>query len=261
MIILKTHGLDSGTVANISISQLQQKLEVIGLLCKEVDTIRAKTLGWKEGMDHLALEKEIARAQLSSVKSQLQGMKEKNSVQARKIEDLEARLASKLAKAKSEAKKAKAEEDTFVAAYRADAEAAQVQAKEADEIAQTRAYWVAELAKCQSWRETLEEIHAQGFDLTEEIKKAKELEFDAGALASDDDDDGIKKECRKNEVTQRQKQAQQPNGEDTSKEVEKQKQEEKFAQIEQETVIEGQKAQNGSNEVIVEQQQKENERQ
>ncbi|XP_070054757.1 uncharacterized protein [Nicotiana tomentosiformis] len=48
---------------------------------------------------------------------------------------------------------------------------------------------VAELAKCQSQRETLEEIHARGFDLTEVIKKAKELEADAGALAFDDDDD------------------------------------------------------------------------
>ncbi|XP_070040620.1 tropomyosin-1-like [Nicotiana tomentosiformis] len=37
-------------------------------------------------------------------------------------------------------------------------------------------------------RETLDEIHARGFDLTEEILKAKELEVDAGALASCDDE-------------------------------------------------------------------------
>ncbi|XP_070054872.1 KNR4/SMI1 homolog [Nicotiana tomentosiformis] len=116
-------------------------------------------------------------------------MKEKSPVQARKIEELETRLASELAKAKSEAETAKAEAESFVAVYRADAEAAKVQAKKAAETTQTRAYWVAELAKCQSRRETLEEIHARGFDLIEEIQKTKEVEVVAGSLASDDDDD------------------------------------------------------------------------
>ncbi|XP_070038783.1 uncharacterized protein [Nicotiana tomentosiformis] len=116
-------------------------------------------------------------------------MKEKSSSQEKKIAELEARLASKLEKAKSKAEKAKAEANAIVAVYRADAEVAQVQAREASKTAQTRAYWIAELAKCQSRRETLEEIRARDFDLTEEIIKAKELEADIGALASDDDDD------------------------------------------------------------------------
>ncbi|XP_070034908.1 uncharacterized protein [Nicotiana tomentosiformis] len=189
MLILRTHGLDSGLKANISVSQLQQKLETIGQLREEVDTIRAETMGWKDGMDRLATEKETIRAQLSSTVSQLQGMKEKSLVQARRIEELEARLASELAKAKSDAEKAKSYADALVAVYRADTEAAQVQAREAVETANTRAHWVAELAKCRSRRETLEEIHAWGFDLTEEIKSSKELEADAEALASDDDDD------------------------------------------------------------------------
>ncbi|XP_070046767.1 uncharacterized protein [Nicotiana tomentosiformis] len=193
IIILKTHGLNPGMMANISISELQQKLEVIGKLCEEVDMIRAESLGWKDGMDRLVAEKETARSQLSSAKNQLQGIKEKSLVQSRKIEDLEARLASKLAKAKYDAKKAKANADIFVAIYRADAEAARVQARESAETANTRAHWVDELAKCRSQRETLEEIHAQGFDLTEEIKRAKYLETDAEALASDlDDYDGSK---------------------------------------------------------------------
>lgn len=102
-------------------------------------------------------------------------MKEKSSVQARKIEELEELLASKLAKAKSDAEKARANVDAFVAVYQADAEAAQVQAREAAETTKTRAHWVAELAKCQSRRVTLEEIHVRGFELTEEIKRAKEL--------------------------------------------------------------------------------------
>ncbi|XP_070035634.1 uncharacterized protein [Nicotiana tomentosiformis] len=160
-------------VVNISISQLQQKLEVIVKLREEVDMIRVDTLGWKDGMDRLATEKETARAQLSSAESQVQVMKEKSSVQARIIAELEARLASELAKAKSDAEKAKANADAFVAVYRADAEAAQVQAREASETAKTQAYWTAELAKCQSRRKTLEDIHARGFDLTEEIKRLK----------------------------------------------------------------------------------------
>ncbi|XP_070055298.1 uncharacterized protein [Nicotiana tomentosiformis] len=125
MIILRTHGLDLGLEANISISQLQQKLETIGQLREEDNIIRAETMGWKDGMDRLAAEKETVRAQLSSTASQLQGMKEKSSIQARRIEELEARLASKLAKAKSDAEKAKSYANALVAVYRADAEAAQ----------------------------------------------------------------------------------------------------------------------------------------
>ncbi|XP_070031820.1 uncharacterized protein [Nicotiana tomentosiformis] len=191
----------SGKGKKKSRTSLQQKLEAIGKLREEVDMIRAETLGWKDGMDRLAAEKETARAQLSSTENQLQRIKEKSSVQARKIEELEAQLASELAKAKSDVEIAKANADAFVAVYRVDAEAAQVQEREAAETAEARAYWVAELAKCQSQRDTLEEIHSRGFDLTEEIKRAKELEADAELLASDDkdDDDGSKSGSRSGE--------------------------------------------------------------
>nr|XP_009599798.1 histone H2A.Z-specific chaperone CHZ1-like [Nicotiana tomentosiformis] len=80
---------------------------------------------------------------------------EKGLIQARKTEELKARYASKLAKAE----KTKADADVFVAVYRADAEVAQ------------------------------SHIHARGFDLSEEITKARELEAEDEALASDDDDD------------------------------------------------------------------------
>ncbi|XP_070040362.1 uncharacterized protein [Nicotiana tomentosiformis] len=163
----------------------EQKLEMIGKLREEVDVIKAESLKWKGNMDRFAAEKEAARAQLSSAENQLQSLKEKSLVQARKTEELEARLAFELAKAE----KTKVDVDAFVAVYRADAEAAQSHAREVAETARTRAHWIAEFAKCQSRRETLKEIHTRGFDLTEEITKAKELEADAGALASDDDDD------------------------------------------------------------------------
>ncbi|XP_070047204.1 uncharacterized protein [Nicotiana tomentosiformis] len=189
MILLKAYGLDTGTIANISISQLQQKIEMIGKLREEVNVIRTESLRWKEGMERFATKKEIARAQLSSSETQLQKIKEKGLVQARRIEELEARLASVLAKAEFDAKKAKADVDALVAVYRADAKATQVQAREAAESADIRAHWVAELAKCQSRRETLKEIHARGFDLAEEIKRAKELKDDAESLVSNGDDD------------------------------------------------------------------------
>ncbi|XP_070048732.1 uncharacterized protein [Nicotiana tomentosiformis] len=134
----------------------QQKLEVVGKLRKEVDVIKAESLEWKEGMDHLATEKDAAQAQLLSAEGQLQGLKEKSSVQVRNIEELEAQY--------------------------------------------------------QSRRETLEEIHARGFDLTEEIKKAKELEADAGALASDNDDDNDDDDGRKSGSES----GEEPDGEETS---------------------------------------------
>ncbi|XP_070035979.1 protein gar2-like [Nicotiana tomentosiformis] len=111
--------------------------------------------------------------------------------ESKRIEELEARLAE----AKAEVESSKILADKSIAVYRANAEAAQMEAREAANTTDTRAHWVAELAKCRSRRETLEEIHAHGFDLTEEIKKAKELKAEAESLASDgddDDDDGSK---------------------------------------------------------------------
>ncbi|XP_070042843.1 uncharacterized protein [Nicotiana tomentosiformis] len=126
IMLLKAYGLDTGMMANLSVSQLQQKIEIIRKLREEVDVIRAESLKWKEGMDHFAIDKETARAQLSSAENQLRKIKEKSWVQARGIEELEARLSSVLAKAESDAEKAKADADALVAVYRADAEAAQV---------------------------------------------------------------------------------------------------------------------------------------
>ncbi|XP_070054483.1 uncharacterized protein [Nicotiana tomentosiformis] len=180
--------------AQQALNRLQQKVERIEQLREEVNMMKEETLGWNEGMDRFTTEKETALSKLSSAKSRLRGMREKSSIQAKKIEELEARLATELAKSKSEADKAKAEAEAIVAMYRTDAEAAQVQAIESAETPQTRAYWIAELAKFQSRRETLEEIHTRGFDLTNEIVNAREHEAEAGALATsdDDDDDGSK---------------------------------------------------------------------
>ncbi|XP_070051305.1 uncharacterized protein [Nicotiana tomentosiformis] len=123
-------------MANLLVSQLQQILEMIGKLRKEVDVIKAESLKCKGNMDRFSAEKEVARAQLSLVENQLQSLKEKNSVQARKTEELEAQLASELANAK----RTKADADAFVAVYRANAEAAQSHTREVAETARTRAH-------------------------------------------------------------------------------------------------------------------------
>ncbi|XP_070050482.1 WEB family protein At1g12150-like [Nicotiana tomentosiformis] len=120
MTLLKAYGFDTGMMSNLLVSQLQQKIEMIGKLREEVDVIKAESLMWKEGMDLFATEKGVARAQLSLAKNQLQSIKEKSSVQARKTEELEARLASELANVE----KTKADADAFVAIYRDNAEAA-----------------------------------------------------------------------------------------------------------------------------------------
>ncbi|XP_070049341.1 uncharacterized protein [Nicotiana tomentosiformis] len=124
---------------------------------------------------------------------QLRNVKQKGSAQAKRIEELEAQLTQ----AKAEVESSKLLADKSVVVYRADAEATQMEAREAEDTVDTRAHWITELAKCRSRRKTLEEIHDRDFDLTEEIKKAKELEAEAEAedLASDsddDDDDGSK---------------------------------------------------------------------
>ncbi|XP_070046814.1 KNR4/SMI1 homolog [Nicotiana tomentosiformis] len=170
---------------NPSLSQLRQKVENFGLLREEVDQIKAECNLWKETIDRMAAEKETILAKLLSADVELRRIKQKGSAQAKRIEELEAWLVE----AKAEVESSKVMADKSIVVYYVDAEAAQMEAREAVDIADTRAHWIAELAKCRSRRDTLEEIQARGFDLAEEIKKAKELEAEGEALASDGDDD------------------------------------------------------------------------
>ncbi|XP_009795779.2 uncharacterized protein [Nicotiana sylvestris] len=180
-IILKEYGLLDPTVdANTSVSQLQQKLEIIRLLRGEVDQVKADYNWWKENMDYLAMEKEAALAKLASAETQLRSAKEKNSAQTKRIDELEV----KLAEPEAEIEKTKITTDKTIVVYFRDAEAAQTELKEAS----NREKQSNDLDKCQSRRETLEEIHARGFGLTEEITQAKTLENDARFLISSSSD-------------------------------------------------------------------------
>ncbi|XP_070031569.1 uncharacterized protein [Nicotiana tomentosiformis] len=97
-----------------------------------------------------------ANSSLSQLQQKLRSIKQKGSAQAKRVEELETRLAE--AKAKIDSSKVMA--DKSIAVYRADTEADQMEAREVADTADTRAYWAVELARCRSRRETLEEIHA-----------------------------------------------------------------------------------------------------
>ncbi|XP_070008095.1 KNR4/SMI1 homolog [Nicotiana sylvestris] len=180
---------------NTLISQLQQKIYTIGQLWSEVDQVKADCHQWKNNMDQLAVDKEAVMSQLASTEAQLQGIEEKGLTQAKKIEELEAELARTRAEtiqSKAEAVQAKAEAKTIRVApdksnamYFWDAAAVQVELKEASD----RGKRSNDLAKHQAWRKTLEEIHARGFDLAEEIAEAKVRETVARFLVSSDDED------------------------------------------------------------------------
>ncbi|XP_070045747.1 uncharacterized protein [Nicotiana tomentosiformis] len=144
---------------------------------------------WKEKMDRLALEKEIAQKQLTSVEVQLRVEKEKADARSRQNEDLQAQLSSTIAKqnslsnelkiARSESEITRADTEEMVAQYRHDIKAAEARLKV-----------TVEHVKRLSRRETLEEIYARGFDLSAEIEEAKMLEVEAKKLAEPEGEEG-----------------------------------------------------------------------
>ncbi|XP_070049198.1 MAR-binding filament-like protein 1 [Nicotiana tomentosiformis] len=169
------------------IEQVQQKAELVEQLHEEAKMKEAETLGWKQSMDHLGSEKDTVRAQLSSVERQLQSVKVENLERAQKVKELETRLVVELARATSEA-------EALVASYQTNVEAANTRTKGISDADEVRLSCVAEHARSQSRRETLEEVHARGFDLTADIENAMVLEDEVGALLFDDEDSTTRSE-------------------------------------------------------------------
>ncbi|XP_070008302.1 golgin IMH1-like [Nicotiana sylvestris] len=174
-LIWQEYGLLDPTVeANTSVSQLQQKLDMIGQLLGEVNQVKADCNHWKENRDRLAAEKEIALAKLALTETQLRGVKVKYLAQAKKIDELAAKLATigaEVVDARAEVEKTKATTNKTVVVYLKDAEATHMELREASNWEK----WINDFAKCRSRREIFEEIHARGFDLSEEIAKKKHL--------------------------------------------------------------------------------------
>ncbi|XP_070020696.1 uncharacterized protein [Nicotiana sylvestris] len=95
----------------------KEQTDLIEQLREEANMMRAATLGWKQNMDYLASDKDVARAQLSSAEHQLKSMKKESSSQSKKIEELEARLTPEIENVTSEAEKVKADMEEIVSVY------------------------------------------------------------------------------------------------------------------------------------------------
>ncbi|XP_070025349.1 uncharacterized protein [Nicotiana sylvestris] len=149
-----------------------------------------KALGEEKDLRLLCCQKEEELKDLRADLAKSQRNKAELDEQARKIEELEAELAkaeAEAAQAKVEIEKTKATADKTIAVYLKNTEAFQVVLRNAS----GREKWSNDLAKCQARRETLEEIHARGFNLNEEKAQAKALETDTTFLVSSNNKDTV----------------------------------------------------------------------
>ncbi|XP_019266751.1 PREDICTED: uncharacterized protein LOC109244162 [Nicotiana attenuata] len=150
-------------------------------------------------MDTLVVAKNDALAKVLSPEVQLWNAQGSNLVQASRIAELEAGLAkakAKVVEVRAEAREIQDKADRTVAIYLKDATDAQMELKGASD----REKRSNDYARCRSRRETLEEVHAKGFDLSEEIKQAKEDEADTKFILSSDDDDDVEDDEEKEVV-------------------------------------------------------------
>ncbi|XP_070039142.1 uncharacterized protein [Nicotiana tomentosiformis] len=92
--IFEFNDIYSGVMANSSIPQVEQKLDVIRKIRVEVDVVKSEAKEWKKNMDRITSEKETVRTQLASAEAQLRSLKEKTLVQAKKIKEFQSRLSS-----------------------------------------------------------------------------------------------------------------------------------------------------------------------
>ncbi|XP_070005411.1 uncharacterized protein [Nicotiana sylvestris] len=126
-------------------------------------------------MDLLALEKESEKAKLASVENQLQVAKNKADKWSQLNDGLRSQLSLAVTEPdalgqeyvalRSKLDTASADAEEMVAQYKADVEAAEIRLK-------TKIEYIKRLSR----RETLEKIHARGFDLSPKIKEAMRLE-------------------------------------------------------------------------------------
>nr|XP_009762856.1 PREDICTED: calcium-binding and coiled-coil domain-containing protein 1-like [Nicotiana sylvestris] len=179
---------DLETVANSPNVQVQKRLEQIGQLQAEVDTVKTEAKEWKKNMDLLASEKETVQAQLASIEAQLRAAEKKASTQTKTVEEIRSRLSSavssqenlaeELEVARLEIAEVNVKANEKVAQHKVDAEAAQDQAK-----------YLVEHMKWKSRREALAGVQAQGFNLLAEIVNAKISEAKARKLAYPEEED------------------------------------------------------------------------
>nr|XP_009768029.1 PREDICTED: uncharacterized protein LOC104219068 [Nicotiana sylvestris] len=113
----------------------------------------------KEEEELRELRADFAKARKDEAELDKQGAKEKSLPHAKRIDELEV----KLAEAKAEVGETKIAVDKTIVIYLAGAKADQTQLREASD----RERQSNDFSKCQSRRETLEEIHTRGYNLSE----------------------------------------------------------------------------------------------
>nr|XP_016501735.1 PREDICTED: uncharacterized protein LOC107820044 [Nicotiana tabacum] len=167
--IMKKYGLPlPSSEANTSMSQPQQKLDMIGQLRGEVDQVRAECNEWKVKMDALIVAKNDALAKLLALEVQLRNAQGSNLVQVGRIAKLEASLVkakAEVVEARAEASVIQGKADRTVAIYLKDATDAQMELREASD----------------------QEKRSNDY----EIKQAKLEEADAKFVLSSDGDDDV----------------------------------------------------------------------
>ncbi|XP_070011273.1 uncharacterized protein [Nicotiana sylvestris] len=182
-------GDGSGEI-NVSIFQLESKTEELERLWGEVVRANREFNELKAQVDAQVAAKEGVLAKTSTLEVQVRNAYANDSVRANMI----TRLESELLRAKAEVVNARVETvmsrtraEQKMMAYLKGAAYARVELREAlDHESNSK-----EFVKCKSRRETLEEIHAKRFDLSEEIKQAKAEEHDAKFLMSNAEDGAI----------------------------------------------------------------------
>ncbi|XP_070045985.1 uncharacterized protein [Nicotiana tomentosiformis] len=190
LVARKREGIEASRTAElVTVEEVQPQTEATALHREASSKYRAELARCEADLKKLTEERDALKLlyvqnkeEIMSIRAKLtRAHQDQTELIERKVEELETRLATELARATSEA-------EALVASYRADAEAANTRAKEFSDAAEVRLFCVAEHARRQSRRETLQEVHARGFDLTTDIESAKVSEDEAGALLSDDED-------------------------------------------------------------------------
>ncbi|XP_070019650.1 uncharacterized protein [Nicotiana sylvestris] len=167
---------------------LEDKAEELEQLWGEVGKAKREFTELQTRVRAHSKAKERAQAATSALEAQIKAAHANDSA----LEKMIARLSSELSRAKTEVVNVQAEvvmnntrAGQKMAAHSWSAATAKVELMKTLDRANNRR----EYERCRSRRETLEEIYARGFDLSEEIRQAKREEFDAKFLISDDEDD------------------------------------------------------------------------
>ncbi|XP_070019962.1 uncharacterized protein [Nicotiana sylvestris] len=189
-----TEGTSRETKPSYAFKKLRSKLfHRDARLRKALDREKSLRLLCTEKEDELAQEdaqvatKEDALSKVSALEVQLQNSCANNFVRANMITRLESeflKVKAKVVDAWAEALMSHYKADKKVAVYLKGATDARAELRRAlDHESKSKEY-----ARYKSRRETLEEFHARGFDLSKEMKQAKVDEHDARSLLSDAED-------------------------------------------------------------------------